>query len=246
MSTRPFLTFVAGVAVALAIPALGQTVQSYFPDVSANASYSGDIDRMANIGIIRGYDNGRFGPNDYVTRAQVAVMFNRYDQTVVQPLRDQIAVIASQMGVNACGGHAVGDSYPSADGCNSCSCTKNGEICTLRACNTSSRSSASSISSRRSVSSAAATCGNKICEAGEANYCPSQNCAPGEVCAQYCMAGSCMRDCMSSSSSSSTSSTNQCAPYVCNDGTRIPACTVDGHVINYFAPPCMSHGGEAQ
>lgn len=35
-----------------------------------------------------------------------------------------------------------------------------------------------------------------------------------------------------------------CAPYVCNDGTRVNKCTQDGTVINYFAAPCLTHGGE--
>lgn len=38
----------------------------------------------------------------------------------------------------------------------------------------------------------------------------------------------------------------QCQPYRCVDGTEVPACTDDGHVINYFAPPCMTHGGEIE
>jgi len=38
----------------------------------------------------------------------------------------------------------------------------------------------------------------------------------------------------------------QCQPYRCVDGTEIPSCAEDGHVINYFAPPCMTHGGEVQ
>ena len=33
-----------------------------------------------------------------------------------------------------CNGHAVGDSYPSGDGCNTCSCTADGEVCTVMAC----------------------------------------------------------------------------------------------------------------
>ncbi len=238
MTSRSFLMFVFGVAFAIAIPAMGQTVISTFSDVRADASYSADIDRMASLGVIRGYDNGRFGPGDFVTRAQVAVMFNRYDRTVVQPLRDQISAMNAELGLGMCGNHSVGESYKSADGCNTCSCTANGEICTKRACAASSRSSA-----RSSRSSGGPVCGNNVCEAGEDLYCPP--CEPGKVCAQYCLAGSCMRDCRASSSSSS-STVFGCRPYVCNDGTVIPACTEDGHVINYFAPPCMTHGGEVQ
>ncbi|MEC7750217.1 MAG: hypothetical protein VX405_01785 [Myxococcota bacterium] len=33
-----------------------------------------------------------------------------------------------------CDGRSVGENYPSADGCNTCSCTAEGEICTTMAC----------------------------------------------------------------------------------------------------------------
>ena len=33
-----------------------------------------------------------------------------------------------------CNGRSVGESYPSGDGCNTCSCTAEGEVCTLMAC----------------------------------------------------------------------------------------------------------------
>ncbi len=199
MSSRSFLTFVAGVAVAMAIPAMGQSLRMNFPDVSSDASYALDVENMVNLGIVRGYDDGRFGPNDLLTRAQVVILFNRYDQAVVQPLRDQLAAINAKLGLS------------------------------------------SSSSSKSSRSSVAATCGNGKCEAGEESYCPAQNCTPGMACPQYCIAGSCLRDCQSSSSNSTP---NWCSPYVCNDGTTIPSCTADGHVINYFAPPCITHGGD--
>lgn len=37
---------------------------------------------------------------------------------------------------------------------------------------------------------------------------------------------------------------DMCKPYQCNDGTRIDRCAADGTVINYFAAPCLTHGGE--
>lgn len=50
----------------------------------------------------------------------------------------------------------------------------------------------------------------------------------------------------SSSSSSATSSyAGECSPYRCGDGTEVPSCTPEGHVINYFADPCLTHGGYA-
>lgn len=36
----------------------------------------------------------------------------------------------------------------------------------------------------------------------------------------------------------------ECSPYMCKDGTEVARCSEDGHMINYFAPPCMTHGGE--
>jgi hypothetical protein len=35
-----------------------------------------------------------------------------------------------------------------------------------------------------------------------------------------------------------------CSPYVCKDGTQINRCAPDGTMINYFAAPCLTHGGE--
>lgn len=43
--------------------------------------------------------------------------------------------------------------------------------------------------------------------------------------------------------SGSPSSPN-CDPYKCNDGTQVERCSAEGYPINYFAPPCMTHGGE--
>ncbi len=37
-----------------------------------------------------------------------------------------------------------------------------------------------------------------------------------------------------------------CVPYVCNDGTVHASCTPDGSQINYFAAPCMTHGGDLE
>ena len=45
-----------------------------FPDVPAGAWYAGVVGRAAGLGLINGYKDGRFGPNDNVTRGQVAVI----------------------------------------------------------------------------------------------------------------------------------------------------------------------------
>ncbi len=36
-----------------------------------------------------------------------------------------------------------------------------------------------------------------------------------------------------------------CSPYICADGTTHARCAEDGTVINYFAPVCLTHGGDA-
>lgn len=43
-----------------------------------------------------------------------------------------------------------------------------------------------------------------------------------------------------------TVSSDTCQPYVCKDGTTHARCAADGTVINYFAPVCLTHGGEAE
>lgn len=51
-----------------------------FTDVAGDAWYS-DAVTWANLsGIVEGYGNGRFGPNDPITREQLAVMLYRYAQ----------------------------------------------------------------------------------------------------------------------------------------------------------------------
>ncbi|MGN4127388.1 S-layer homology domain-containing protein [Lysinibacillus sphaericus] len=48
-----------------------------FTDVSSDNVLITEIDYLVEEGIIKGYPNGMFKPNDYVTKAQVAVMLTR-------------------------------------------------------------------------------------------------------------------------------------------------------------------------
>ena len=69
---------IVSLAVALAL-CLGLTIQTYavnrtFSDVPAGAWYSEWIEKAVAEGLISGYSDGRFGPNDNVTYAQLAVM----------------------------------------------------------------------------------------------------------------------------------------------------------------------------
>lgn len=55
---------------------------SEFPDVDPNAYYATPLINMRLKGVISGYENGNFGPNDPVTRAQIVTMLDRYDTDV--------------------------------------------------------------------------------------------------------------------------------------------------------------------
>ena len=45
-----------------------------FPDVAASDWFAGVVSRATGLGLINGYADGRFGPNDPITRGQVAVV----------------------------------------------------------------------------------------------------------------------------------------------------------------------------
>lgn len=52
--------------------------RSTFPDVPASEWYAAAVDWASENGIVSGYSDGRFGPNDSVTREQFAVMLWRF------------------------------------------------------------------------------------------------------------------------------------------------------------------------
>ncbi len=102
-SLRAPLFFAAGIAVALALPAFATMTSSQFRDVPEGAFFSDAVSGLSRIGIIKGYDDGNFGPNDSVTRGQVSVMIQRYDATVIEQLRRQIEELRGKGGLGECG-----------------------------------------------------------------------------------------------------------------------------------------------
>ena len=54
------------------------TGSSVFTDVADGAWYANAVTWTATQGIVSGYGNGMFGPNDPITREQLAVMLWRY------------------------------------------------------------------------------------------------------------------------------------------------------------------------
>lgn len=83
-------TFVAGSFVGSIATGFSATVlgSSIFSDVDRGSFYDEAIGEMYNAGVIKGYDGtSRFGPNDYVTRGQVAVMLQRFADEYGEPVR---------------------------------------------------------------------------------------------------------------------------------------------------------------
>lgn len=56
-----------------------------FLDVPEGAWYAGAVRWAAGGGIAGGYGNGLFGSNDFIIRAQVAVMLMRFCQQYIDP-----------------------------------------------------------------------------------------------------------------------------------------------------------------
>ncbi len=74
--------------VASSLTVFAQGALKKFPDVDYKAYY-GDAVTWANsnTNIVNGYDNGKFGPNDAVTRAQLVTILKRYDDQLVNAWR---------------------------------------------------------------------------------------------------------------------------------------------------------------
>jgi hypothetical protein len=65
---------------------------SIFPDVQPGSYYYDAVQSVANKGLVTGYGNGYFGPNDNLTRAQIAVIMERYDEHMINTLKWQFGL----------------------------------------------------------------------------------------------------------------------------------------------------------
>ena len=108
---RSPMIFLCGVAVALATAAFGQEIVTQatlqFPDVIPNTFYTPSVNALVRSGVVQGYSDGSFGPDDPVTRAQVSVMINRYDQNVIALLRKQVDQLRAELNLGSCGDETV-------------------------------------------------------------------------------------------------------------------------------------------
>ena len=109
MIKKPLIVgFIAGIAVTVVTTTAAQQFGGVlFPDISPNDYFYDAVNRFAKKGIITGYQSGRFGPHDYVTRGQVAVIIDRYDQNVIASLREQIEQLRADAGYGRCGDGTV-------------------------------------------------------------------------------------------------------------------------------------------
>ena len=58
------------------------TVQNNFPDIPNDIWYTQAVDYLTKIGILQGYDDGTFRPNQSITRAEFAAIASRFDDFV--------------------------------------------------------------------------------------------------------------------------------------------------------------------
>lgn len=68
---------VASASVSVAAPAVTQAETVQFKDLSENAYYYNDVQWLVQEGIINGYPDGTFHPNEALSREQAAAMFAR-------------------------------------------------------------------------------------------------------------------------------------------------------------------------
>ncbi|MBI5413155.1 S-layer homology domain-containing protein [Candidatus Peregrinibacteria bacterium] len=74
--------FLVGSLISLGIAYAIYTPLKVFPDVNYNAYYGDSLKIMQERGVISGYSNGKFGPNDAVTRAQIVTILNKYEDSL--------------------------------------------------------------------------------------------------------------------------------------------------------------------
>lgn len=73
-------------------PAVSFTAQ--FPDVKDGQWYTDAVMWAYQNGIVSGYDNGKFGPNDKITREQMAVILMAYTKQILHRSTDERASLA--------------------------------------------------------------------------------------------------------------------------------------------------------
>ena len=71
-----------------------ETSVSRFKDVSANDWYGTAVSTLTNLGVIAGYQDGSFGPQRNITRAELATILARFCGTVKDSAKDRFSDIS--------------------------------------------------------------------------------------------------------------------------------------------------------
>ncbi len=74
-----------------------------YSDVLTDSTSATAVEEMSRLGFLRGYENGLFGPDDAVTRGQVAILLKRLRDRDIKALRAQIEEIRSSLSLGTCG-----------------------------------------------------------------------------------------------------------------------------------------------
>lgn len=69
--------FLLALVMAFSVYGGSASAANKFPDVPADFWAQKEIEYLSNSGVIKGYANGNFGPNNQVTRSQAAIMISR-------------------------------------------------------------------------------------------------------------------------------------------------------------------------
>ncbi len=106
---------------------IDDSIEPSFPDVKANAWYTGSVEWAAANGIVEGYEDGTFRPGNYVTRQEMAAIMDRYinwrvletgdsvvpgDKEVVFADQDEVDKSWAAETIKACVSYGLLEGYP--------------------------------------------------------------------------------------------------------------------------------------
>lgn len=91
------LVITSSLLVGFSVFALSPVVYKSYPDVPKDLYYADPISRMSLLEILNGYKNGNFGPDDVLSRGQMAVVMDRYNDR----MNDEIGKLSSEIYENA-------------------------------------------------------------------------------------------------------------------------------------------------
>lgn len=108
--------FILGLTLGISSTALA--TYSVFSDVDPNAYYANAINNVYYKGLITGYDNYNFGPDDNLSRGQMAVVLDRFDEHMANTLKSQFGLTymcPNTMPLNCTGSEELGSGCKNQD-----------------------------------------------------------------------------------------------------------------------------------